>query len=193
MRVFNNRPDSRPTRKSSPKKSVEQDSAKAGEYRPAKERPRMSDSSIRSRVAELQKKSQAEKLERAKKMNEKRLQGNSYMNEGMKRAPLKKKVAQAPPKALKEAAESNNKPQVKENAQVGQASEVAEELAKIENEEGVIDPNAVVEKDHLLNSDIVTNDPNSEETQEKLKTALSMGSFAFSEKERNVLDKILNQ
>ncbi len=48
------------------------------------------------------------------------------------------------------------------------------------------------EKDHLLASDIATNDPNSPETQEKLKDILKTGAFKFSEKERKVLSGILN-
>lgn len=40
-------------------------------------------------------------------------------------------------------------------------------------------------------SDIGGNDPNHEDTKEKLKSALSMGSFAFSDKERQVLNSIL--
>ncbi len=46
-------------------------------------------------------------------------------------------------------------------------------------------------KDYILDSDIGNNDPNKEITREKLKGILAVGGFKFSEKERDVLSKIL--
>lgn len=46
-------------------------------------------------------------------------------------------------------------------------------------------------KDHLLRSDVSTNDPNDTNTQEKLKTVLSRGAFNFTGREKEVLEKIL--
>ena len=46
-------------------------------------------------------------------------------------------------------------------------------------------------EDYVLPSDISSNDPNDSLTREKLKGALSGNSFNFSEKEREVLSKIL--
>lgn len=52
--------------------------------------------------------------------------------------------------------------------------------------------NSVNLKDHILNSDIKKNDPNDSTTTEKLKTVLQKSAFNFNPKEREVLDKILN-
>jgi hypothetical protein len=45
--------------------------------------------------------------------------------------------------------------------------------------------------DYVLNSDVASNKPDAAETREKLKGVLSGGSFNFSDKERDVLSKIL--
>mgnify|MGYP005655340185 CR=1 FL=1 len=47
--------------------------------------------------------------------------------------------------------------------------------------------------DYTLDSDIKTNAPDAEVTKEKLKSALSLGSFKFSDKERKVLSQILGE
>ncbi|MBT7610333.1 MAG: hypothetical protein HN576_11290 [Bacteriovoracaceae bacterium] len=45
--------------------------------------------------------------------------------------------------------------------------------------------------DYVLGSDIAANKPDAAETREKLKGVLSNGGFKFSDKERDVLSKIL--
>ena len=52
------------------------------------------------------------------------------------------------------------------------------------------DPNF---KDHLVKSDVGTNSPSDPATSEKLKTVLSKGAFNFSPKEREALDRILQE
>ena len=42
-------------------------------------------------------------------------------------------------------------------------------------------------------SDVKLNDPKDPGTQEKLKSVISKGAFSFNPKERDVLEKILNQ
>lgn len=79
---------------------------------------------------------------------------------------------------IKEAAKAQAKENVEESKNVDEV--------KGEQVEGE-------EKDHLLSSDIATNDPNAPETQEKLKDILKSGGFKFSEKERKVLSGILNK
>jgi hypothetical protein len=49
-----------------------------------------------------------------------------------------------------------------------------------------------VKESHLLMSDVKLNDPKDPNTQEKLKSVLSMGAFNFNPREREALDKILN-
>lgn len=63
--------------------------------------------------------------------------------------------------------------------------------AKIEEgkEVEVADPNF---KDHIVKSDVGLNDPTDTTTTEKLKTVISKGAFNFNSREREVLDKILN-
>lgn len=48
------------------------------------------------------------------------------------------------------------------------------------------------EKDHLLHSNIGKNNPTDPATQEKLRSILRTGAFRFSDKEKNVLSRILN-
>jgi hypothetical protein len=54
-----------------------------------------------------------------------------------------------------------------------------------------VDVETEVSKDHLLKSDVGSNDPKDETTTEKLKTVLSKGAFSFNPKEREVLSRIL--
>lgn len=61
--------------------------------------------------------------------------------------------------------------------------------AKTPEEEKKTDPNF---KDHLVKSDVGVNDPTDTTTTEKLKTVISKGAFNFNSREREVLDKILN-
>lgn len=66
-----------------------------------------------------------------------------------------------------------------------EAPVVATEETKTEEK----DPNF---KDHLVKSDVGVNDPTDSTTTEKLKTVISKGAFNFNSREREVLDKILN-
>jgi len=55
----------------------------------------------------------------------------------------------------------------------------------------VSEDNESTKGDHLLKSDINLNDPKDSNTQEKLKSVLQKGAFAFNPKEREALEKIL--
>ncbi len=163
MRVFNNRPHL-PTRTEAPAEPPERAGRPEREIVPGKKPPRMSSSDIRARMEELKKETQTKKFERAKKMNERRLQGNSYMNEEVAKQVIPQPRSQADLAAEMEAKKAE-KAGAGEHVQAGEG--------------------------HLLNSDIAANDPKAPETQEKLKQVLSTGAFSFSDKERAVLDKIL--
>lgn len=167
MRVFNNRNYSPPKTEvaESPKKKS---GPRQREVIPGKRPPSKSSSEIRARMEELRKESQAKKFERAKKMNERRLQGNSYMNEEASKQVIPQPRSQADLAAKMEA-----------------KKQAAQEVGTGEHVEGG--------EGHLLNSDIAQNDPTAPETQEKLKKVISTGAFSFSEKERSVLEKILGQ
>lgn len=166
MRVFNNRQFSPAKKETS---APEKKKLQRGEVVPGKEAPRKSSSEIRARMEELKKETQAKKFERARKMNEKRLQGNQYMNEGEIAANIASGRSQAE-----------------------MASELeAQKKAKMAEAEG--GDHVQAGEGHVLNSDITNNAPDSVETQEKLKKVLSTGAFSFNEKERAVLDKILGQ
>lgn len=68
-----------------------------------------------------------------------------------------------------------------------------EKLEKLEKPESKVeesaDPNF---KDHIVKSDVGINDPKDSTTTEKLKTVISKGAFNFNSREREILDKILN-
>ena len=81
MRVFNNRTHSPPVKQEVSTETPKKSGVVEREIIPGKLPPRMSSSDIRARMEELKKETHTQKFERAKKMNERRLQGNSYMNE----------------------------------------------------------------------------------------------------------------
>ncbi len=59
------------------------------------------------------------------------------------------------------------------------------------SEDNSEESNESAKGDHLLKTDIHLNDPRDSNTQEKLKTVLQTGAFAFNPKEREALEKIL--
>jgi hypothetical protein len=167
MRVFNKRNFSPPRTEVAESSKVNKRTQQR-EVIPGKRPPSKSSSEIRARVEELRKESQAKKFEHAKKMREKRLQGNSYMNAEVANKSIPKPPSQAD---LAAKVESNKK--------------TLKEVGTGEHVDGGAG--------HLLNSDITQNDPTAPETQEKLKKVISTGAFSFNEKERAVLEKILGQ
>ena len=62
--------------------------------------------------------------------------------------------------------------------------------SEIETKKAPMTANEAADKAKVI-SDVGDNRPDSEETKEKLKDALKMGSFAFSDKEKKVLASIL--
>jgi len=71
-----------------------------------------------------------------------------------------------------------------------EAPAMAKEVEKPESKvEESADPNF---KDHIVKSDVGINDPKDSTTTEKLKTVISKGAFNFNSREREILDKILN-
>lgn len=58
---------------------------------------------------------------------------------------------------------------------------------------GFLKAENALEGDSIIKSDVGKNAPDSEITQSKLKEVLNTNAFSFSEKERSVLDKILNK
>ncbi|MDD0851564.1 hypothetical protein HBN50_00595 [Halobacteriovorax sp. GB3] len=79
--------------------------------------------------------------------------------------------------------ETIKKPTVQ--ASKGPSKEVSSEEQKVESK-----AEASAEA-HLLQSDVQNNDPKNPKVREKLKDALNMNTFNFSDKERAVLSKIL--
>jgi len=65
--------------------------------------------------------------------------------------------------------------------------------AEVIKEEPAVGEHVEPSKGHVLASDIAKNDPNLPETTEKLKSLLSTGAFAFNDKEREALSKILEK
>lgn len=97
--------------------------------------------------------------------------------------------AQAKPKAghvKKELSSNEIREKVAANAQISEAAKLKAAQASQKLGEGFMKS-----EDHLLKSDVQLNDPEDPATSEKLKTALSNGSFNFNAKEREVLSKIL--
>lgn len=108
------------------------------------------------------------KIERAKKKSEVQAKPvDSGFRSDMPET-IKEPTAKAPKEALKE------KPK-----------EVTTEDPKVESK-----AEASTEA-HLLQSDVQNNDPKNPKVREKLKDALNMNTFNFSDKERAVLSKIL--
>jgi len=67
------------------------------------------------------------------------------------------------------------------------------QVAAIVKEEPAVGEHVEPSEGHVLASDVDKNDPNSPETTEKLKSILSTGAFAFNDKEREALSKILEK
>lgn len=80
----------------------------------------------------------------------------------------------------------NIKPIVEEVKVETPKLEKAEKAEKVEEE--IKTPNT---PNLTIKSDIALNDPRDTNTQEKLKTVLTKGAFAFNPKERDALEKIL--
>ncbi len=107
------------------------------------------------------------------------------------------------PRIKKYSRPSFSESEVKEKIEAHQKEKEAKRLESLKNRAMRMDKSKVLkEKEQAVKAgvtqdvpqgDVGKNDPNDSNTRSKLKEAVKMGSFNFSQKEREVLNQILNK